>query len=85
MEKGRFVNILTAAQVAAQIDRSARTVSRLAALHNVGTPHGRTRVFVLADVKRLRTIIAQTEKETRRKQSEAGKRFGNGKAAKGDK
>lgn len=79
------MNILTAAQVAAQIERSARTVSRLAALHNVGTPHGRTRVFVPDDVDKFRTIIAQTEKETRRKQSEAGKRYGNGKAAKGDK
>ncbi len=74
------MNILTAAQVAAQIERSARTVSRLAALHNVGTPHGRSRVFVAGDVKRLRTIIAQTERETRRKQSEAGKMYGNGKA-----
>lgn len=79
------MNILTAAQVAAQIERSARTVSRLAALHGVGTPHGRTRVFVPGDVAKLRTIIAQTERETRRKQSEAGKRYGNGKAGKGDK
>ena len=79
------MTILTAAQIAAQIERSARTVSRLASLHNVGTPHGRTRVFVAGDVKRLRTIIAETERETRRKQSEAGKRFGNGKSTKGDK
>ena len=78
------MKLLTAAQVAAQIDRSARTVSRLAALHNVGTPHGHTRVFVAKDVTRLRTIIAETERETRRKQSEAGKRFGNGKASKGE-
>jgi hypothetical protein len=77
------MKILTAAQIAEQIDRSARTVSRLAAAHGVGIPHGRGRIFNAGDVTRLRKIIAEQEAETRRRQSEAGKRFGNGKAAKG--